>query len=950
MKRLLFYLLLIVIQFFLLSAESSQTYVGDFSSGGDESVWGGLARRPVFGGNATWQLDGVLHFVGSDSVGPGEEKSANAWIALPGVAERVVVRATINPRGTDWTGLALGGRWGSSFYDTAQLWILLKPTGDYQVRAKGTKLILKSGRLDSLPSEGVEVEIAYARGDNSIEAFISGQSVLASYSLHGDNFSPICDSVGFRFNGPIEEGAPASVSGFSVDFEIPATYTVALDDPLCVYAPGVEISASLRGTFIGSPRIGWTAELVDFSGARIWEKKGEASVSDGYFEQVVVVPAPSSKGYMELRTAFFAEEGKEPVCLVRPVAIIPEVPEKGFDVRNPFGAMVFPHIDYPWKDRELDARYMKRAGMQFVRTHRLNWRNAQPFAGSPFNWTELDREVEIYSKQGLRIIATVAWPTPAWASQGNGHGSPADVGNFLPTLEAMPSAVEFHRELAARYRRKIDLFEIGNEVDAYFWLGSLKNYLAHDAVGIMRDYYEYFSLLANAIRSSDTEALIAPGTTGAVPEGHAYRPWLKTMLDFGLGEKMSAFSTHYNADLVGINELLRANGGEKPVFFTEIGGISRGKSDESAASSGVRTIIRGDYYEMTRQLRFSNVRAVCKFILREQPTYGGEGHLSAGLLTNDFEIRPSYPAYATLVRTLAGAKFFKELNITRDSDRGWLEGFCFEKKGSLLTLLFLHGADSAEVHLRSDEQFLTLTDVMGNKSRLETRDGVVNFEIDDLPVIIEGRIVETAGEPFQPKDQLLDEIEIPLKNPGFEVSPSDLAGWSLMTDEMSDHVSSSSKFSVSIDQGKAFSGQQSARLSAVEKTRWYGISQDLPMDRIPVPKVGEYLIVRVRAQVRGENILGKGVGYTLAFRDKSRHRIGFVGSPYFGFGDSFEWKPLEGEHKIDKWLPETDGMSLDLLLGLSTGNAWIDDVHVVIQHWKSGEFSSPDESVQKSLE
>ena len=683
---------------------------------------------------------------------------------------------------------------------------------------------------------------------------------------------------------------------------------------------------------------------------RIWEEKGEKSVTEGRFEETVAIPSPSSKGYMELRTAFFAENGVEQARLVLPIAIIPNPGKEAFAEGNPFGAMVFPHIHYPWEDRELDARYMNRIGMRFVRTHRLNWRNARPSEESPLNWTELDREVEIYTKYGLRILATVAWPTPAWASQGEGHGSPSDVGNFLPKPEAMPSAVEFYRDMAARYRGKIDLFEIGNEVDAYFWLGSLKKYLAHSAVGIMSDYYEYFSLIADGIRSSESGALIAPGTTGAVPEGHAYRPWLKTMLELGLGEKMSAFSTHYNADLGGINELLRANGGEKPVFFTEIGGISRGKSDESAASSGVRAIIRGDYYEMTRQLRFSPVRAVCTGILREQPTYGGEGHLSAGLLTTDFEIRPSYPAYATLVRTLAGAKFFKELNITRDSDRGWLEGFCFEKKGSFLTLLFLHGADSAEVHLRSDERFLTLTDVMGNKSRLETRDGVVNFEIDDLPVIIEGPIVETAGEPFQPKDQLLDEIEIPLKNPGFEVSPSDLTGWSLMTDEMSDHVSSSSKFSVSIDQGKAFSGQQSARLSAVEKTRWYGISQDLPMDRIPVPTVGEYLIVRVRAQVRGENILGKGVGYTLAFRDKSRHRIGFVGSPYFGFGGSFEWKPLEGEHKIDKWLPETDGMSLDLLLGLSTGNAWIDDVHVVIQHWKSGEVSSPHESVQKSLE
>lgn len=120
-------------------------------------------------------------------------------------------------------------------------------------------------------------------------------------------------------------------------------------------------------------------------------------------------------------------------------------------------------------------------------------------------------------------------------------------------------------------------------------------------------------------------------------------------------------------------------------------------------------------------------------------------------------------------------------------------------------------------------------------------------------------------------------------------------------------------------------------------TGWYGITQNLPLDQIPRPGPGEYLRFKVSIFAKGEKVYGKGLGYTLAFRRADFSRFYFTGSPYFGFGGTYEWKELRGENDVKIWQEETRHLSLDLIMGLSTGTLWVDDVSVTVQLWRKAE-------------
>ncbi|MFH1496541.1 MAG: hypothetical protein ABII82_01830, partial [Verrucomicrobiota bacterium] len=782
-------------------------------------------------------------------------------------------------------------------------------------------------------------ELRYDRESGVLVVALNGETVFDE-ALHGDDgFRPALDSVGFKFNGPLLPSGSPEVSEFSVALtgDFPARATLRLDDELGVYAPGVVPVARVGAKGLPGERATLSLSAVDFSGRVVWSLDDAQTVGRGGVTATHRVELGPRHGYFKLRCVVKDASGAVLAEASRPFAVIPEPSAVVRTEANPFGAMVYPHIAYPAREKEIDARYMSRIGLRYVRTHRLNWLHVQSGPDAPFNWTDADREVDIYRRHGLRIIATTGWPVPAWASSARDLALPESKGNFAPAPEAMEDARRFHRELAARYRDDIDYYEIGNEVDAHFWLGSAGHYREHDIPGVLGDYRDYFAALSGAILDSAPRARIAPGVTGAL-EGHSYRPWLTTQMEQGLGKLMTAYGPHYRADIGYANEVMARHGVRVPVILTEIGGFSRNPGGSDPFGAEMRRIIRDDYHQMATQLTHDNVRALCKFILREQPTYGGEGVIHAGMLAEDFSLRPSYVAYATLVRSLAGAKFVGRINLTRSASAGWGEGFAFERDGKRINLLFLHAATPGALRLRSPAGELVVMDVMGEATRLPVADGAAELSMpSDLPLIVVGPVEGEPGPAEIPGDTLVKEIEVALKNPDFEQNASDgVPGWGIMVDEQGARGGRSDRFAVAIDRQVFHGGAQSVRMDAPRPTRWYGITQTLPPDQIPRPGPGEYLVFKISAHAKGEAIHGKGLGYTLALRRPSGERLVFLGSPYFGFGGTYDWKELAGENRLDTWPEGAERVTLDLLLGLSTGTLWLDDVSVTVQLWRRG--------------
>ncbi len=710
-----------------------------------------------------------------------------------------------------------------------------------------------------------------------------------------------------------------------------------LDNPYAVYAPGEAPSVSVSVPCSTVGECGITVCVIDFHGTEV-SSSSKSLDCDGKALQADVKLAPLSRiGYFQARCSVSDPAGRIFDAGVVPFAVIPVIDVSGYGGSNPFGAMVFPHLSYPPQEKEKDAFLMSRIGMAWVRTHRFNWLRAQQSPDAAYDWREPDFEAALYAKHGLNIIATIGWPVPVWASEAQGKQG-LDAGCFMPKAEFLPLCAKFHTALAERYKGKIACYEIGNEVDAFFWRGKLDSFLTHDSKGIIKDFVDYYCLISDALHAADPQARTAPNMTGDVPDGHSYKPWLRTALELGLGPKMSDFSTHYTGDVAAAEKLFTEFGQpEKPVLVTEIGGIVRGASNVDPCGDDMKSLIFNDYHQNIEQLATRKVSAMCKFLFREQTTYGGEGGMVAGLLENNFTIRPSYVAYATLIRTLLGASFIEELNLVRDASVGWLEGYRFKKKEEDLAVLFLHGSTPAMITLQTKASSLRLVDVMGGEREIAVSDGKAVFQMDGrLPLFVLGPVEGAAGPIEKPRDTLVRTIDLAPLNAGFEAdgaAPDKMPGWSRMIDEVA-AKKIDAPFTVTLDAAVAFEGKRSVRFSAATQTDWWGVCQVFPLSKIPAIEPGQYLVFKVSMRVKGENVKGMGLGYTIAFRKKDMVRIHFAGSDYFGYGGTFEWRELACSSKIEQIRPETELVSLDILLGKSTGTVWIDDVHFSVEVWR----------------
>lgn len=917
-----------------LIADNTTTFHDFAETDRAESETASLQGSDVESGGSSWETNGSIVLSSNNIL--SSNGTGSAWFPLYREVENLRAEATVRPTAAEWVSLAFGGDLGENYFRDAQLWVLVRETGIYQVGANGTELTIAEGSVPKFSPEGNEVELVYEKKRNAVTLRLNNVTILGRENLGG--FHPALNSVGVRFHRvqATGEDRPA-LSNLEVAVSGMASPEVGITLPkLAVYEPGEVIRADL--TVAGSPLAGGSVlvSLVDYFGKTVWEDSFGIPPASGSWSHDLQIIDPTLRGYLQLRLSLRDGNGEVLKKTATSLAVIPLPSPETRDDSNPFGGMVRPHRSYPFKEKELDARFMERIGMRYVRSHRFNFIHARPTESHPVNWEEMDRELELYERFGLRIVATTGWPIPNWASEAADLDTEQQKSLFYPSEAGLAATVEFAEEMANRYGDQIAFYQIGNEVDASsFWLGRVQNQKAHDIDAIIRDYFEYFQALSGAIRRGDPEALVAPSTTSRT-SGHTYRPWLETMLRLGAGPLFGAFGTHYDADLNAALELFRDYdvAEDLPFILTEIGGMSRVPTGSDPFGNEMKRSIRTDYFQMISQLASrANVQAMCKFLLREESNYGHEGIIFAGLLTNDFEIRPSYASYANLIHHMAGAVFTGDLNVTTRSEKGWLRGLSFEKGGEPLHALFLNANRPCRVTLNTEDQSVVVVDVMGNLRNLPAEDGIVSFEMDPiLPVFVLGQISGDPGNLQIPEKHLLSEKELSLGNGGFEEG---IDGWRPMIDETTGSSTlSTTGFTVSIDSEIRTEGQQSIRFDATEPTRWYGVSQNLPLDEIPIPRKGEFLVFEVSLEAKGEQVDGKGLGFTLAFRDGDFTRFRFIGSPYFGFGGTFDWKPMREQVRIETWPEGTEQLSLDILMGLSTGTLWVDDIRVVVQHWR----------------
>jgi len=694
---------------------------------------------------------------------------------------------------------------------------------------------------------------------------------------------------------------------------------------LAVFSPGEPIEYLVDNQLNAANRIDYA--VTDFYGQAVTAGKLAAGNN-------LKLPAMPN-GYYEIAVSETDRNGQVVATRKRTFAVIPEVPDTVRNAsENPFGAMVNPNTAYPMSERERDAKYMHRIGVNFVRTHRLNWVHVQRDAKAPWDWKASDDEVAMYKRYGLHLIATTGWSTPNWAS--SGFGKPASglsLGNLFPAEAYLPELDKFYEALGKRYRGKVDYYEIGNEVDASnFWMGRYENAVKGDQAAILNDYFDLFVRLAKAIRKGDPDAKIGPNLTGRAPLGYTYKPWMDRFYESGAAREMDYFSTHYLADMDAIRQNMRKHGKEVDIIFTEIGGLIPTESKKRDTPENLRKIIKITYFHFATEYN-KGARALCKFLLRE--IQGVDEGWIAGMLDVDFSIRPEYVAYATMIRKIGGAAPVKELNITRAGSAGWVQGFAFSRQGKPVNIILFNDAAKGLVTLKTPDASVRVTDVMGREGTIKPENGEIKLAMElDLPLIVEGRIIDEPGPVKHPEPVVVSERKLGLLNGGFELAPSNgkIPGWGMLLDEMAGTGDNRKNFTVTLDQTVKTAGKAALCMSAPEKTEWYGVATKLPMNEIPVPKLGEYVTFDIKYKQKGENLVGIGSGLTLAFRDANMRRVSFGNANWMT--GSFDWTPKEATLKYDRFHPDTKIITLEFYIGKATGKVWLDDVEVTVRLWR----------------
>jgi polysaccharide biosynthesis protein PslG len=146
----------------------------------------------------------------------------------------------------------------------------------------------------------------------------------------------------------------------------------------------------------------------------------------------------------------------------------------------------------PWQDRRRVLRVSKEAGVYWIR-QQVRWMDLHDQSGAIY-WGELDNIISDAASEGVKLLISVV-AAPSWATP--------DGRNGLPAREHFDDFNNFMGQMAARYKGRIQAYEIWNEQN-----------LAHENGGRVANASFYMDMLvgaSQAIRANDPGAIIVSG-------------------------------------------------------------------------------------------------------------------------------------------------------------------------------------------------------------------------------------------------------------------------------------------------------------------------------------------------------------------------------------------------------------------------------------------------------
>ncbi len=713
------------------------------------------------------------------------------------------------------------------------------------------------------------------------------------------------------------------------------TISIRPNNSSLVYQPGEAVSFT-----VGVNRVDVGADADSQFSWKVTDVNGKGLLSG---KSAVTGPAevrvPMKKlGWFKF-SVVAVRDGAEIAAGNTTFAIIPRPPAVSNNV-NHFGVN-FHLMRVPLDVAEKECVAARRIGIGWGRGMLPGWSDVRR-VGAPANWKEWDPAktadkgyewetwdplADLVRKSGIEPLGATYY-MPRWGS-GAPQDAPVDIWH-LTMPDDTTEFTKFCEQMAARYKDFVQYWEVGNEVDAgNFWKGRYANLIKGNDEGVIRDYVDYLAAARRGFLKGNPESqIVFAGTTGALPVGDTWQPFLETAMAAGAGWEFEIMNTHYMADLAGIKKIIRDSGvRDRPIWMTEIGRWSTPRSE----LSGHRWQVVQDITTIVMQQAAGAVKFF-KYNIRDNEVSQYSEDSNFGLLYTDFSPKPNYAAYATLIRYFAKAYFEKELNVVTHSDHGWLRGYAYNAPQSdprARNIFWLNDAKSARVSLLSPDKSVTMVDIMGNATKVPVVKGKAIFQVSELPFIVLGKVTDKPGKPEYPAPKVIRTIEIKLNNPGFEETADEagtVPGWRVALDsgKVGEHAF--------VDKGVSHSGKQSVCIRSDEQLEtWRMVGQAVVVEEI-APKVGpnEYVTFSCEGWLKYEGVVGRGAGFNCAFHDEKGERTTWMDTPYKP-GTS-DWK-LKGFKDV-KIPAGTKTIQIQPVLGPGSGKVWFDDAKFTVKVWR----------------
>ncbi len=373
-----------------------------------------------------------------------------------------------------------------------------------------------------------------------------------------------------------------------------------------------------------------------------------------------------------------------------------------------------------WGDRDqrLEVLASGLCGAKVIRTG-IGWGSTEPNEGE-FRFDRFDRLLGMYADQGMEIQYLLGF-CPRWAAAPDKQKATDwhQWNNSMPREDAWRKWVH---TMAARYGDRIRYWEVWNEPDIGFWLGTLDEYLV-----LLRSAYE-------EIKAVDPKLQVMTGGFAIYNRNPAFIDGVVAR-----GQQWyDIFAYHRHGSFQGFQQevdgpvaRLRAEmAPPKPIYFNETAIASIGVGEKGQAET------------LVKKLSLAWARGAMGYTWYDLRNDGFDPHdyeHNYGMMTNDFYPKAVYPTFNTMAQLLRGKDYVTQLDLGEDR---W--GFVFADAKE--TILVAWNESRGEL----DEHYLLAADGLGEASLVDLMNNARPLPVSSpdrlsLPLSRAPRFVRLSG-------------------------------------------------------------------------------------------------------------------------------------------------------------------------------------------------------------